>query len=551
VIYLVFDICDLEFPACPPPSGGFIRVREVNMRTKKTWDQELSKLLSKEAEAFQGGGEERLKKLRQKGMMTAREKIDHILDPLSFVELNMLAEHQCRDFGMDDKKFPGDGVVTGYGKINGRQVFIFSEDATVLGGSMGKTHGGKIHYILRLARENMKPIICLYASAGARIQEGMDNVYGITGIFHQNTLNSGIVPQIAAIMGDCTGGAAYSAALCDFIIQVEKTSHVFITGPAVIKEVTGEDVSFEDLGGAKVHSTKSGVVHLTAKNDKECLDKIKVLFQYLPQNNTEKPDRVNATDPVDREVPELIDVVPIEMNKVYDMKSVIHAIVDDKDFFEIHSSFAQNLIVGFGRMAGRVVGIVANNPMKIAGCLDIDASDKGARFIRTCDAFNIPIISMVDVPGFMPGVKQEHSGIIRHGAKMLFAWTEATVPKISVIIRKMYGGAIPAMGVHEIGFDQVFAWPSAEMQMLGAEPSVKILYRREMANAEDPAAVFEEKVQAYQDTYLTPYHSASRSVIDAVIHPKDTRKRIIAALELLNDKAQTPRQSRKHGNIPL
>ena len=521
------------------------------MKTKKTWDQELSKFQSKEAEAFQGGGEERLEKLRQKGMMTAREKIDHILDPLSFVELNMLAEHQCRDFGMDDKKFPGDGVVTGYGKINGRQVFIFSEDATVLGGSMGKTHGAKIHYVLRLARENMKPVICLYASAGARIQEGMDNVYGITGIFHQNTLNSGIVPQIAAIMGDCTGGAAYSAALCDFIIQVEKTSHVFITGPAVIKEVTGEEVSFEDLGGAKVHSTKSGVVHLTAKDDKVCLDKIKTLFEYLPQNNTEKPCEVKPTDPVDREIPELIDMVPIEMNKVYDMKKVIHAIVDENVFFEIHPSFAQNLIVGFSRMAGRVVGIVANNPMKMAGCLDIDASDKGARFIRTCDAFNIPIISMVDVPGFMPGVKQEHSGIIRHGAKMLFSWTEATVPKISVIIRKMYGGAIPAMGVHEIGFDQVFAWPSAEMQMLGAEPSVKILYRREMANAEDPEAVFEEKVQAYQDTYLTPYHSASRSVIDAVIHPKDTRKRLIAALELLNNKAQAPRQPRKHGNIPL
>ena len=315
--------------------------------------------------------------------------------------------------------------------------------------------------------------------------------------------------------------------------------------------MTGEDVNFEDVGGAKVHSTKSGVVHLTAKDDKTCLDKIKALFEYLPQNNTEKPYAVNTEDPVDRDVPELIDMVPIEMNRVYDMKRVIHAIVDDNVFFEIHSSFAQNLIVGFAHMAGRAVGIVANNPMRMAGCLDIDASDKGARFIRTCDAFNIPIISLVDVPGFMPGVKQEHGGIIRHGAKMLFAWTEATVPKISVIIRKMYGGAIPAMGVHEIGFDQVFAWPSAEMQMLGAEPSVKILYRRELASAEDPETVFEEKVQAYQDTYLTPYHSASRSVVDAVIHPKDTRKQLISALEVLSNKAQAPRQPRKHGNIPL
>jgi len=518
---------------------------------KKTWAEELQKLNTRQAEALQGGGRERLEKLRQKGMMTAREKIDAILDPSTFVELNMLAEHQCHDFGMQEKKFPGDGVVTGYGKINGRQVFIFSEDVTVLGGSMGKTHGAKIHYVLRLARENLVPIICLYASAGARIQEGMDNVYGVTGIFHEHTLNSGIVPQIAAIMGDCTGGAAYSAALCDFIIQVEQTSHVFITGPAVIKEVTGEEVSFEDLGGARVHSTKSGVTHLTAQNDRECLKKIKTLFEYLPQNNTEKPTRIESRDPSDREVPELVDIVPIEMNKTYQMKKVIAAIVDDHDFFEIHSAFAQNLIVGYARLAGRVVGIVASNPLRKAGCLDIDASDKGARFIRTCDAFNIPLISIVDVPGFLPGVKQEHNGIIRHGAKMLYAWTEATVPKISVIIRKMYGGSIPAMGVHEIGFDQVFAWPSAEMQMLGAVPSVKILYRRELNREKDAEAFFEEKVKAYQDTYLTPYHSASRSVIDGVIEPKNTRKQLIAALELLDNKAPVPKTFRKHGNIPL
>ena len=518
---------------------------------KKSWDKELLKLKTRQSEALQGGGEERLEKVRQKGMLTAREKIDAVLDPDTFVELNMLAEHQCHDFGMQEKKFLGDGVVTGYGKISGRQVFIFSEDVTVLGGSMGKTHGAKIHYVLRLARENLVPVICLYASAGARIQEGMDNVYGVTGIFYQNTLNSGIVPQIAAIMGDCTGGAAYSAALCDFIIQVEHTSHVFITGPAVIKEVTGEEVNFEDLGGAKVHSTKSGVVHLTAPNDRDCLEKIKALFQYLPQNNTEKPLRIESGDPSDREVPELTDIVPIEMNKTYKMKKVITAIVDDHDFFEIHPTFAQNLIVGFARMGGMVVGIVASNPLKAAGCLDIDASDKGARFIRSCDAFNIPLITLVDVPGFLPGVKQEHNGIIRHGAKMLYAWTEATVPKISVIIRKMYGGSIPAMGVHEIGFDQVFAWPSAEMQMLGAVPSVKILYRRELSRAKAAEALFEEKVKAYHDTYLTPYHSASRSVIDAVIEPKDTRKQLIAALELLANKAPVPRTHRKHGNIPL
>jgi acetyl-CoA carboxylase carboxyltransferase component len=352
-------------------------------------------------------------------------------------------------------------------------------------------------------------------------------------------------------MGACTGGAAYSAALCDFIVQVEKTSHVFITGPAVIKEVTGEEVSFEELGGARVQSTKSGVVHLAAKDDKHCLDLIKGLLDYLPQNNREKPVRKSCADPVEREVPELIDMVPIQMSKTYDMKQVIRAIVDEGDFFEIHATFAMNMIVGFARMGGWVVGLVANNPRFMGGCLDINSSDKAARFIRTCDAFNIPIVSLVDVPGFLPGVDQEHNGIIRHGAKMLYAWTEATVPKISCILRKMYGGAIPAMGVHQIGFDQVFAWPSAEMQMVGAEPSVKILYRRELEQAEDPAAYLEQKIVEYQDLYLTPYHSASRSVIDAVIHPRDTRKKIISALSILEDKAETPRQFRKHGNMPL
>jgi acetyl-CoA carboxylase carboxyltransferase component len=521
------------------------------MANKKTWEKELEKLQANEAKALQGGGEERLQKQREKGCLTARERIDYIMDDGSFVEINMLAEHQCHDFDMDKKTFLGDGVVTGYGTINGRKVFIYSEDVTVLGGSTGKTHGAKIHNILRLARENMVPVVCLNASAGARIQEGMDNVYGITGMFYQNALTSGIVPQIAAIMGACTGGAAYSAALCDFVVQVEKTSHVFITGPAVIKEVTREEVSFEELGGTHVHSTKSGVVHLAAKDDKECLDMIKGLLDYLPQNNREKPQKKSGPDPVDREVSELTDIVPIQMSKVYDMARVIQAIVDDGAFFEIHPLFARNITVGYARMGGEAVGIVANNPRFLGGCLDIDASDKASRFIRTCDAFNIPLISLVDVPGFLPGVRQEHGGIIRHGAKMLYAWTEATVPKISVILRKMYGGAIPAMGVHQIGFDQVFAWPSAEMQMVGAEPSVKILYRRELQKAEDPADFLDKKIEAYQDTYLTPYHSASRSVIDAVIHPKDTRTRIIQTLMILEGKAEPSRPYRKHGNIPL
>lgn len=521
------------------------------MAPTKTWEQELAKLETREAEARLGGGEDRLQKQRDMGKMTARERIDYLLDPASFVELNMLAEHQCHDFGMDKKKFVGDGVVTGYGTIDGRKVYIYSEDDTVLGGSTGKVHGAKIHYVLRLAREHMVPVIGLNDSAGARIQEGMDNVYGITGIFYQNTLNSGIVPQIAAIMGACTGGAAYSAALCDFIIQVEKTSHMFITGPAVVKVVTGEDVAFEDLGGARVHATKSGVTHLTAKNDRECLDSIKRLLAYLPQNNLERPPNRDSSDLVDRETRELLEIVPTQMSKTYDMKKVIRAIVDDKDFFEIQPGFAKNLVIGFARMGGRPVGFVANNPAVLGGCLDIDSSDKAARFVRTCDVFNIPIVTLVDVPGFLPGVRQEHGGIIRHGAKLLHAWTEATVPKISCILRKMYGGAIPAMGVHQIGFDQVFAWPSAEMQMLGAEPSVKILYRRELQAAEDPEGFLQQKIEEYQNLYLTPYHSASLSVIDAVIHPKDTRKRIISALAILESKAVEKRPFRKHTNIPL
>ena len=521
------------------------------MPRQKNWEDELKKLAQIEAEAGRGGGQSRQEQQKSLGKMTARERIEFLLDPGSFVELNMLAEHQCRDFGMESKRFPGDGVITGHGSVAGRKVFIYAEDATVLGGSNGRTHGAKIHYLLALAREMMVPVICLNDSAGARIQEGMDNVYGVTGMFYQNALNSGIVPQIAAIMGACTGGAVYSAALCDFFIQVEKTAHAFITGPAVVKEVTGQDVSFEQLGGAKIHATKSGVAHLITATDQECLDQIRRLLDFLPQNNLEKPPRRLGPDPADRETPELIELVPILPNRTYDMKQVIRVIVDEGVFFEIQPGFAKNIIVGFGRLDGRAVGFVANNPKFMGGCLDINASDKASRFIRTCDCFNLPLITLVDVPGFLPGVDQEYNGIIRHGAKMLYSWTEATVPKISMILRKMYGGAIPAMGVHQIGFDQVFAWPSAEMQMVGAEPAVRILYRRELGAAENPDEFFQKKVEEYQDLYLTPYHSASRSVIDGVIHPKDTRRTLISALDILENKVDTPRSFRKHGNIPL
>jgi methylmalonyl-CoA decarboxylase subunit alpha len=518
--------------------------------SSKSMKDEISRLAEMEEQARAGGGASKLEEQHNMGKMTARERIEYLLDAGSFVELNMLAEHQCREFGMEKKRFPGDGVVTGYGLLNGRKVFVFSEDATVLGGSTGKVHGSKIHYILKLARETLVPVICLNDSGGARIQEGMDNVYGITQIFRENVLNSGIVPQIAAIMGDCTGGSAYSAALCDFTFQVEKTAHVFITGPAVIREVTGEAVSFEDLGGARVHAERSGVVHFTASDDRTCLDLIKKLLDFLPQNNLENPPRRATDDPVDRETPELMEIVPGDMKKSYNMRRVIETIVDDAAFLEVAADYAKNMITGFAAMGGRVVGIVANQPQVLAGCIDINASDKSSRFIRTCDAFNIPLVTLVDVPGFLPGTSQEYGGIIRHGAKMLYAWSEASVPKISCVIRKMYGGAIPAMGVHQIGFDQVFAWPTAEMQMVGAEAAVRVLYGKELKTLKDPSSFIREKVNEYRETYLTPYHSASRLVIDAVILPKDTRRRLISALTMLETKKESGRAWRKHGNMP-
>lgn len=521
---------------------------------QKTWETAIAKLHAMEAEARRGGGVDRQQKQRDAGRLTARERIEYLLDPDSFAELNMLAEHQCHDFGMEKKKFLGDGVITGHGTMGGRRVFIYSEDETVFGGSVGKAHGTKIHNILRLARETKVPVICLNAAGGARIQEGMDNVFGITGMFYQNTLNSGVVPQISAIMGTCAGGNAYSSALCDFIVQV-KDSYVFLAGPGVIKEVTGEEVSFEELGGTKTQSAVSGVVHLTAADDRECLDIVKRLLDFLPQNNQERPPVRPCADPADREVPELTGIVPADVSKNYDVKAVIRAIADEGDFFEIHEAFARNLVVGFARFGGQVAGIVANNPEFLGGSLDIDSSDKAARFIRTCDAFGLPLLSLVDVPGFVLGVRQEHAGILRHGAKMLYAWAEATVPRIAVIMRRMYGGGIPAMGVHEIGFDQVFAWPAAEMQVVGAEPAVRVLFGKELNKADNSPAqrqeLFDRKVREYQDTYLTPYHSSSRSIVDAVIHPKHTRRAIISALQMLENKTAPARAWRKHGNIPL
>ena len=522
---------------------------------QKTWDAAIATLRAKQAEARRGGGADRLQKQRDAGRLTAWERVEYLLDPGSFTELHMLAEHRCHDFGMGKKKFLGDGVITGHGTIGGRRVFLSSGDETVLGGSVGKVHGEKIHNIMRLARETKVPVICLNAGGGARIQECMDNVFGVTGMFYQNVMNSGVVPQISAIMGTCAGGNAYSSALCDFVVQVKKDSYVFLAGPGVIKEVTGEVVSSEELGGAKSQSSVSGVVHLTAEDDRDCLDVVKRLLDFLPQNNQERPPARPCADPADREVPELTDIVPIDLSESYDVKTVIRAIADEGNFFETQEAFARNLVVGFARFDGQVAGIVANNPEVLGGCLDLDASDKAARFVRTCDAFNIPLISLVDVPGFLFTVAQEQAGILRHGAKMLYAWAEATVPRIAVIMRQMYGGGIPAMGVHEIGFDQVFAWPAAEMQVVGAAPAVRVLYGRELnrqgSTPAESQALFDRKVREYHDTYLTPYPSSSRSIVDGVIEPKDTRRTIVSALRMLETRTAPARAWRKHGNIPL
>jgi acetyl-CoA carboxylase carboxyltransferase component len=512
-----------------------------------TWRAEIARLEEREARARAAAGEERLAAQRRGGKLTARERVEALLDRGSFVELGMFAEHQCRDFGMEGKKFPGDGVITGYGAIAGRSVYVYAEDATVLGGSTGRIHGSKIHGVLRQARSHGVPVIGLHDSGGARIQEGMDNVYGMTGVFRENVLNSGSVPQIVGIMGTCAGGAAYSAALADFIVQVEK-SHLFVTGPAMVEEVFGEKVSAEALGGAEVHATRSGVTHLVARDDRHCLELIRELLAYLPQNHLEKPIKKISADAAGRLVPELEDIVPVDPKAAYDMKQVVRAIADRGEFLELQEGFARNLLVGFVRLDGQSVGIVANNPAVGGGYLDLDAADKAARFARSCDAFNIPIVTLVDAPGFLPGIAQEHAGLIRHGAKMLHAWVEASVPKVSCVLRKMYGGAIPAMGVHEIGFDQVLAWPAAEMQMVPAVPAVKILCRRELDSAPDPQALLERKVAEYRELYLTPYHSASLLVVDAVIRPQDTRARLISALRLLENK---PRDPNKRSNPPL
>jgi acetyl-CoA carboxylase carboxyltransferase component len=521
------------------------------MRQEKTWDSLVKKLDEMEEKARISGGLDKQEKERQKGKMTARERVMAFMDPGSFVEMNRLAETQTFDFDMQNKKILGDGVITGYGRVSGRRVFLFSQDVTVFGGSCGRSHGEKINYLLRTARDTGAPVVGLYESGGGRLQDGIENEAGYGRMFWENTQCSGVIPQISAIMGACTGGSVYSPALTDFIIQVEKTSQMFITGPGVIKDVTGEEVSFEELGGTRVHMQKSGVVHFSAKDDKECLSFIKKLLSYLPSNNREKPPVVDTGDDMDRTVPRLRKVVPILPNKSYDMHDVITEIVDNADYMEIQSRFATNMIICFARMAGRTVGIVANQPRVLAGTIDIDAADKAARFIRFCDAFNVPLVTLTDVPGYLPGTDQERRGIIRHGAKMLYAYSESTVPKVSVVVRKSYGGAIPAMCCHETGADQFFAWPTAEFAMMGAEPAVNILYRKELSEAKDPEALRQERIREYEEKFCSPYFAASKQYVDAVIRPEDTRSMIIKALIMLKDKKQESSAWKKHGNIPL
>jgi propionyl-CoA carboxylase beta chain len=497
-----------------------------------------------------GGGAERRERQHKEGKLSARERIELLVDEGSFEELDKLVTHRCRDFGMEEQVVPGDGFVTGHGRIDGRLVFVFAQDFTVFGGSLSETNAQKICKIMDLALKTGAPVIGLNDSGGARIQEGVVSLAGYADIFLRNTLASGVVPQISAIMGPCAGGAVYSPAITDFTFMVEGTSYMFVTGPAVIKTVTHEDVTKEKLGGAATHNSVSGVGHFTAADDAECLRMIRELVSYLPQNNREDPPRRASADPVDRMDPALDAIVPGESNLPYDIKDVIRRVVDDGEFFEVHEHFARNIVVGFAHMDGRSIGIVANQPAFLAGCLDIDSSTKGARFVRFCDAFNIPLLTLEDVPGFLPGTEQEFGGIIRHGAKLLYAFAEATVPKVTVITRKAYGGAYCVMGSKHIRTDINLAWPSAEIAVMGPEGAVNIVYRRELAAADDQAAMRRQKVAEFTDRFANPFVAAERGYVDDVIEPRETRPRVIRALRMLETKVDTmPRK--KHGNIPL
>jgi propionyl-CoA carboxylase beta chain len=513
-------------------------------------DERLSRLDRLRKRALEGGGAERVKRQHQAGKLTARERLDLLLDEGSFDETDPFVEHDCVHFGMAGKKVPGDGVVTGLGRVDGRPVSVFSQDFTVFGGSLGLAHARKICKVMDLALKLGVPVIGLNDSGGARIQEGVESLGGYAEIFLRNTLASGVVPQISAILGPCAGGAVYSPAITDFVFMVKGTSYMFVTGPNVIKEVTHETVSFEDLGGAAVHNEKSGVAHFAADGEAECLREIRRLLSFLPQNSLEEPPAIPSDDDPARRDPRLNSIVPESPQKPYDMKEVVAAVVDGGGFLEVHRDFARNLLVGFARLNGRPVGVVAQQPSHLAGCLDIDSSTKGARFIRFCDAFNIPIVTFEDVPGFLPGVSQEHGGIIRNGAKLLYAYCEATVPKITVITRKAYGGAYDVMGSKHIRGDVNLAWPTAEIAVMGPEGAVGIIFKDEIEKAKDPRKTRLKLIADYRDKFASPFIAAQKGYIDDVIEPADTRRRLIRALEMLRTKRDR-NPPRKHGNIPL
>jgi len=511
---------------------------------------QLETLARKNAEALLGGGQDRIDAQHQKGKLTARERIHLLLDENSFEEIGKFVMHRSKDFGLDKQYYLGDGVVTGYGTINGRLVYVFSQDFTVLGGSLSETHAEKIVKIMELAMKNGAPVIGLNDSGGARIQEGVVSLGGYADIFYRNTLASGVIPQISAIMGPCAGGAVYSPAITDFIMMVQDTSYMFVTGPNVVKTVTHEEVTSEELGGASTHSTKSGVTHFSCANEVECITHIKTLLSYIPQNCEELPPALPYAPAADETRQVLDNIIPENPNQPYDIREVIEGIIDADSFFEVHKNFGENIVVGFARLAGRSIGIVGNQPAVLAGVLDINASTKAARFVRFCDSFNVPLLVLEDVPGFLPGTDQEWRGIITNGAKLLYAFCEATVPRITVITRKAYGGAYDVMNSKHIGADMNFAWPTAEIAVMGAQGAAEIIFKREIATAEDSAAKLAEKVQEYKEKFATPYRAAHRGFIDEVILPSQTRTKLIKAFKMLENKAvQLPRK--KHGNIPL
>ncbi len=511
--------------------------------------QKIDEYKKRKDKLYLGGGKDRIDKQHKQGKLTARERISLLVDEGTFEEIDIFVKHRCTYFGLDQKEFPYDGVVTGFGEINGKKVAVFSQDFTVQGGSLGEMHAKKIMKLQDHALKYGIPIIGINDSGGARIQEAVDALYGYGGIFYRNTLASGVIPQITIIAGPCAGGAVYSPALTDFTIMVDKTSQMFITGPQVVKSVTGEDVDKETLGGAKIHNSKSGVAHLLASNDEEAMKITRKLLSYLPQNNID-PVEIFPYDETYRLSEDINSIVSPDPKKSYDVKNIIELVFDPDSFFEIHPHFAKNIVVGFARLQGQSVGIIANQPKILAGSLDIDASDKAARFIRFCDAFNIPIITLVDTPGYLPGVNQEHGGIIRHGAKLLYAYSEATVPLITVILRKAYGGAYIAMGSQHLGADFVFAWPTAEIAVMGPEGAANIIFAKEIESSENPEDTRQKCIQEYKERFSNPYEAASRGYIEDVIEPKETREKLIKALSASFSKVES-RPSKKHGNIPL